>query len=77
MKITSANYEHSRIGFPKVKLKWFYDGRHKSPYVTVHDAIINWEWKHPIEGAHCIDVELKRFDDWVVSRFGNDASVQG
>ena len=70
--------EHSRIGFPKVKLKIITErDRITEAYLTVHGVIEGtWFWHNPHPEAF-LDFEIKRFDDYVLVRYGNDPSVQG
>jgi len=80
MKTTFAQYEHSTIGFPHVKLKWFEEnGKWSEGYVTKLLVIETpWIWKHSHHfSSQNISEELKRFDDYVRARFSKDASVQG
>lgn len=77
MKIISAYYEHTKIGFGKVKLKWTVEhGRVTSAYVTVKDVIDReWTWHNP-NPIPFIEFELKRFEEWVLNRFLDDVTVQ-
>jgi hypothetical protein len=79
MKLVFAFYEHTRLGFPHVKLKWASeDGRWSPPYVVIKGIIQKdtWHWheRHPESWAA---EEMKRFDAWVGERFSEDVSVQG
>jgi hypothetical protein len=79
MKITFASYEHSRIGFPGIKLKWHAkNGKFLDPYVTINGVIQEnrWTWGNPHPAAFA-QAEMERFDEWVGNLFSNDASVQG
>ena len=79
MERTFASYEHSPIGFPKIKLKWTEEnGKFSRPYVTIHDRIQEgfWTW-HNLNPEPFVEFEVERFDKYVCSRYGEDASVQG
>lgn len=81
--IDSAYLTHTRIGFPKVKLKWNYQsGMHIDPYLVIDKVIHPWEWsvKHADKyGRIHVDIkhELKRFDDYVRSTFQDRPEFQG
>lgn len=88
MKTVFASFEHSRVGFPKVKLKFSEDANlgagYIDPYVTVNGIIQEWNWspdgnvsKKIILPCREIEQEIKKFESWVVLRFGDDISVQG
>jgi len=79
MERTFATYEHSTIGFPKIILKWTEEnGRFSRPYVVIKDIIQQgfWTW-HNTNPEPFIDFELKRFDNYIFERYGEDATVQG
>ena len=91
MKQTFATYQHSAIGFPKVKLKFsvaYGTEVDDEAIVTVHGIITkDWRWSpefqngsfslgHPRQFS-AIQRELERFDKWVAMNYGEDASVQG
>lgn len=79
MKITFVNYEHSTIGFPRVKLKWAEEnGGWQQPYLTIHGVVQPniFQWESPWPQLHR-ENEIARFDAWVRERFSEDASVQG
>lgn len=88
MKAVFASFEHSRVGFPKVKLKFSEDASvgdgYIDPYVTVNGIIQEWNWSPNGSGSKKIilprreiEDEIKKFESWVVLRFGDDISVQG
>lgn len=81
MKRTQAQWEHSTIGFPKVKLKWHEtDVRHVHAYVTVNGFIRGdwpWPWGADSIGQADLEGEMERFDRWVRSKYSETASVQG
>lgn len=82
MKQTSASYEHSRIGYPGVKLKWFEeDGKVISKYITVAGIIEPWSWSYESEKHKDffpnLERELKRFDDYVLRVYENNLQLQG
>lgn len=80
MKATFIKYEHSRIGFPHVKLKFHSNDAFtfEDPYVTIKGVIKPWAWS--IERNPChdwnVDAELEKFDKWVCDNFSDDESVQ-
>jgi hypothetical protein len=78
MKLVFGQYEHSTLGFPLVKLKWFVeDGKIINAYITIKGIIKTpWTWSelHPLTW---IDSELERFDKWVRAIYSNDITVQG
>ncbi len=79
MKMTSATYEHSTLGFPKIVLKWYVEnGEMSGKGRLVIKGIIahEWTWQN-LYPLPFIDAEMKRFDDWVRAIYSNDASVQG
>ena len=78
MKIISAHYEHSAIGFPHIQLKWFVsDGKIETAYITIK-GIMSGEWVFANEWPlPFMRYELERFDAWVRQNYANDASVQG
>jgi len=79
MKLVFATYEHSRIGFPGVVLKWHVqNGEMSDAYIVEKGVILRslWKWHNPHPLAFIQD-ECERFDAWVVSRYGNDSTVQG
>lgn len=81
MKITFAMYEHNRVGFPEIKLKWGQDahGRQIDPHVTIKGIIKPWNWQppHPYIHQHAIAAELKRFEEWVVKTYADQPAYQG
>lgn len=78
MKITFARYEHSRIGFPGVVLKWDYDGvANINPYLTVKGIIKPWSWQYGVEKVYQMEAEINRFEKYVSTMWGDDISVQG
>lgn len=81
MKIEFAQYSHSKVGFPHVKLKWTFDGReYHSPYIVIKGLIQNWSWsntRHIIVSENDLIKEIERFEKYVIDRFKNDATVQG
>ena len=79
MKLTLGMYEHSRIGFPGVVLKWCVEnGKISPPYLVVKGIITNsygcWNRQWPLSA---MEAELAEFDKWVGQMYSNDASVQG
>lgn len=78
MKITSAHYEHTALGFPKIVLKWhFQEGAHQEPYLVICGVICPYTWSVNQPKVYTMDAELARFDDWVRRRYGDDPTVQG
>lgn len=78
MKITFARYEHSRIGFPGVVLKWEYDGvANVNPYLTVKGIIKPWHWRYRAEKVYQMKEEISKFEKYVSDMWNNDISVQG
>lgn len=80
MKRTFAQYEHSTIGFPHVKLKWAEEnGEWQTPYVTIHGVIKPglYGWEGHTRPQNNPEHALSQFDAWVLERFSEDASVQG
>jgi hypothetical protein len=84
MKATFTQFEHSTLGFPKVKLKFCLDDDNGffGAYVTVHDLITaDWNWTST-NFAHktspeFIRRELEVFDKWVRDKYSENAAVQG
>ncbi len=79
MRATLICYEHTRIGFPRVKLKWMVEeGKWGKPYIVIKNIIQKdtWSWQHPHPDVYPQD-EMARFDKWVGERYSDDASVQG
>jgi hypothetical protein len=78
MKRTLVFYEHTRVGFPRVKLKWWEDnGRWTKGYITVAGVMsCEWTWSQPNPEPHA-DHEMKIFDDFVLRVFGHRADLQG
>lgn len=78
MKTLFALYEHTRIGFPLVKLKWTVEnGEITSAYVTEKGVMSGeWVWHNQYPIPFMRD-ELERFDEWAVGQFQHDAFVQG
>ncbi len=78
MRTVFACYEHSTIGFPKIKLKWYEDnGTVGRAYWVKHDIIqTEWTWRNQYPTPF-IQSELARFDEWVRNVYQNDISVQG
>lgn len=88
MKTLFAKYEHAKVGFPKVKLKFHEDAEKgvgfREPYLTVKGVIKEWHWsllgnkpKESIITSTDFEKEIARFEKWVVDNFADDASVQG
>lgn len=78
MKITFARYEHSRVGFPRIVLKWDYDGiGYINPYITVNGVIKPWAWDFGQEKIFRMEKEIEKFEKYVSIMWGDDASVQG
>lgn len=87
MKLASATYEHTRIGFPKVILKWHEeDGKFQAAYITAKGIILrdvnaNVFFSYPgtIDCKTLVSREeaCQRFDEWVAGSYHHDASVQG
>ncbi len=77
MQLISGLYHHSKIGFGKVVLKWYVErGKVTDAYVTVKGIIMEpWTWRN-LYPLPFMEDECKRFDDWVLSRYGNDVTVQ-
>lgn len=80
MRINFALYEHTRLGFPHVKLKWVMeDGKWSAPYIVIKDVIrpdLGWSW-HELHPESWAKEEMKRFDDWVGKIWCDDITVQG
>jgi hypothetical protein len=79
MKCTYAKYEHSRIGFPGVVLKWSVHNETKieSAYYTVNGIIhCEWNWQR-YSPLPFIEDEIRVFDEWVLSVFEGRSDVQG
>ena len=80
MKLTFATYEHTCIGFPKVKMKFTFDGlNYVWPYLTVDGVMQHWGWEHSLVKVPTgqIERELKRFDDWVRKTYADKPEYQG
>jgi len=80
MKLTSATYQHTVIGWPKAILKWHYNGTsHTDPYLTIDGVIKPWAWSYREKavGDYQIKREMARFDDYVLAVYGNNADLQG
>lgn len=79
MKIDFAQYSHSTIGFPEVKLKWHAEnGTWLRPYITVKGIIsdLGWAWHNQHAAPFAAD-EMGRFDSWVRKNYADDSTVQG
>jgi hypothetical protein len=80
MKISFAMYEHTCLGFPQVKLKWYVEhGQWSPPYITVKGVIhpnLVWSW-HEQYPWNWAKEEMERFDIWVRDTYHNDITVQG
>lgn len=78
MQLIFGQYEHCRIGFPGVCLKWIVErGEITDAYITVKGVILRkWAWFNQYPGPH-IQHELDIFNEWTVSNYKNDVSVQG
>lgn len=78
MKITFAQYEHSRIGFPGIKLKWAFDGhKHVAPYLTILGVMHPYSWEHGSEHVFDMARELARFDALIGEQYASNQTVQG
>lgn len=75
MKRTFASYEHTRIGFPDIVLKWHeVNGAHVEPYLAVDGFIKKWSWEFGQKAIHSsngIERELARFDKYVLDVYGD------
>jgi hypothetical protein len=78
MKLTFGAYEHSRIGFPGVKLKWMVeDGKVTDAYLVIKGVISQpWTW-HELRPMPFMEYEMSRFDTYVLTNFAEDSTVQG
>lgn len=73
MKRTFASYEHTRVGFPHIVLKWSeINGKHVEPYLSVNGIMKGWSWEFGQNAiySHDIESELARFDKYVVDVYG-------
>ena len=82
MKILFAKYEHTKIGFPGVKLRWSSDDGigYYGVYATVDGVIKPWNWSYGQPSRinkYQLYKELARFDKIVGEQFSEIASVQG
>lgn len=78
MRITYAKYEHTKIGYPGVVLKWSFNGLvHHDPYITIKGIMKGWGWEYQRKETSNIKAETDRFEAYVSQAFGDDASVQG
>lgn len=78
MECTLAQYEHSTIGFPGVKLKWSeVNGKYEGAYYTVAGIMAGtWPWHNPYPET-CAQFEMQRFDDFVRNVYGRRVDLQG
>ena len=81
MKITSATYEHTTIGFPGRVLKWSYCPRsgHTHFYTTLHKEM-QCAPHHPLPRPHDtgdLDRYLAAFDGETRRLYADDITVQG
>lgn len=78
MKRIFAIYEHTRVGFPHVILKWHeMNGKQVSPYMVINGVIKPWSWELGLDETNCIERELRRFDEYVGQVYSNNIAVQG
>lgn len=82
MKQLTGSYEHHKLGFPKIKLKWFWEhGKITSKYITVDGVIEHWSWSNESEkffdANPNLELELRRFDDYVLKVYSHRTDLQG
>lgn len=83
MQTVFAKYEHTKPGFPKVKLKFVEDRTvalgYTDPYLTVKGEIKPWSWEYGQEVLSYgqLKSELKRFEEYAVATYRDDETVQG
>ncbi len=81
MRITSATYEHTTLGFPRRVLKWSYCPRsgHVQFYVTLHGVMICTPYDvlaRPHDSGE-LDRYIAEFDKQTRQRYADDITVQG
>lgn len=77
MKETFASFVHSRIGFPKIKIKWNRENgvTDSQARIVIKDILQKGTWKFH-DTCH-MEAEMERFDRWVEETYSEDPSVQG
>ena len=84
MKVILTQYEHRPIGFSQIRLNFIKDegGFDYNSFYWKINGLIQGRWELPYEVTNLnhplnIEKELKRFDDFIRSKYSDSPELQG